>query len=167
MDIILEASPYLETNGSDKAKKELYNQPFHFNRIANKTGIQPEKLGGFWESDDAFVERLAGWKLEEINVLFDGWVCKDMFHYQEIVYKNKNIIITFEPTVYEVNYLGKKFLFPVLPDTIDDFINDLKRIGIKLFWKSKIADIYGITNVTSNKKIIDYYGLMKNNGSGS
>lgn len=166
MNILVEASPYLDTKGSDKAKNELYNLPFDFGRVANKTGERPEKMGGFWESNEGFLEREASWKLEELRVLFYGWSCKDMHHYQEIIHKGKNIIITFEPSVYEVNYAGKKFLFPALPETMDEFITDLKRIGIKLFWKPEIVDIYGIDNVSSNKKIIDYYALIKElNGS--
>jgi hypothetical protein len=162
--IIIEASPFIDVNHSDKwANKELYSIPFEFTRIANRYGSSvPQKMQGFWESDNGFQDRLERWQAEEKNVLFEGWSCKDMYHFQEIYYKPTNTIITFESAEYEVNYSGRKFLFPVLPDTIDDFINDLKRIGIKLFWKQEIADIYGIDKVTSNKKIIDYYGMIKN-----
>lgn len=164
--ISIEASPFIDTKGSKEAKDGLYNLSFDFSRIANKHGDQPQKMGGFWESDEAFNKRLSTWNVEERTVLFQDWQCKDMHHYQEIYFKPKNIIITFESNVYEVNYSGRKFLYPTLPDTIDDFINDLKRIGIKLFWKEEIADIYGIENITSNKKIIDYYAIIKDiNGS--
>ncbi len=166
MEILVEASPYIDTVGSSKAKSELYNIPFEFNRIGNALGEKPIKHFGFWESDNAFADRLDKWKNAEKNVLFEGWICKDMLHFQEL--RIKNISITIEPTTYEVNYSGRKFLFPQLPDTIDDFINDFKRIGIKLFWKQEIADIYGIEHVTSNKKIIDYYSLLKElHGAGS
>jgi len=168
MIVKIEASPFIDTKGSIEAKNGLYNLSFDFSRIANKFGEIPVKMGGFWESDQAFDKRLSKWNAEEQIVLFEGWVCKDMHHYQEIYDKEKNIVITFEINEYEVNYSGRKFLFQVLPDTIDDFINDLKRIGIKLFWKQEIADIYGIDNITSNKKIIDYYALIKKlNGSGT
>jgi hypothetical protein len=161
--IIVEASPFIDVKHSDEsAKKELYNLPFEVSRIANKQGASiPKKMYGFWESDSAFADRLEKWNDEEKKVLFEGWSCKDMYHFQEIYDIKTNTIITFESNEYEVNYSGRKFLFPLLPDTIDDFINDLKRIGIKLFWKPEIADIYGIENVTSNKKIIDYYGILK------
>lgn len=166
MSVRIEASPFIDTKGSIEAKNGLYNISFDFSRIANKYGEIPVKRGGFWESDQAYEKRLSKWNEEERTVLFEGWVCKDMHHYQEIYDKEKNIVITFEINEYEVNYSGRKFLFKVLPDTVDDFINDLKRIGIKLFWKPEIADIYGIENITSNKKIIDYYALLKElNGS--
>lgn len=165
-NIVLEASPYIDTKGSDKAKNELYTIPFDYKKIANPLGEKPVKRYGFLESDSAFADRLDEWEKAEANVLFDGWTCKDLFHFQEIRFKN--VIITLEINSYEVNYGGRKFTFQLLPDTIDDFINDLKRIGIILFWKPEIADIYGIENVTSNKKIIDYYGLLKElNGSGT
>lgn len=166
MEIRVETSPYIDTKGSDKAKNELYNIPFDFKKISNPFGGRPVKMGGFWESDEAYSSRLIEWENAEKEVLFEEWTCKDMYHYQEI--RSKSVTVTIEPTVYEINYSGKKFSFSVLPDTIDDFINDLKRIGIKLFWKPEIVDIYGIDNITSNKKIIDYYDLLKKlDGSGS
>jgi hypothetical protein len=162
--IIVEASPFIDVNHSDeRAKKELYNLPFDIDLIANKNGSTlPLKMEGFWESNEAYQNRLDKWKAGEKAILFTGWSRKDMYHYQEIYHKENNTIIIFETNEYVVNHQGRKFTFPLLPDTIDDFINDLKRIGIKLFWKQEIADIYGIEKVTSNKKIIDYYSMVKN-----
>lgn len=161
--IVVEASPYINVNHSnEKAKKELYSLPFEVSRIANKfESEKPIKLMGFWESDNAFQERLEKWENEEKLRLFDGWSCKDMYHFTEIYNKETNTIITFEPNEYEVNHAGRKFLFPLHPETIDDFINDLKRIGIILFWKQEITDIYEIDSITSNIKIIDYYHFIK------
>lgn len=165
--IVIEASPYIDVvKPNEKAKNELFALPFETTRIANKIANErPVKLFGFWESDDAYLERLNKWDIEENYRLFDGWTCKDMYYFQEIYNKTTNTIITFEPTEYEINHQGRKFLIPLLPETIDDFITDLKRIGITLFWKQEIADIYGIDNITSNKKIIDYYKFVKNLGN--
>lgn len=165
--IIIEASPYIDVkHTNEKAKTELYALPFETSRIANKFGSEkPVKLFGFWESDNAYQDRLDKWNIEEKYRLFDGWSCKDMYHFQEIYNKKTNTIITFEHNEYEVNHQGRKFLFPLLPETIDDFITDLKRIGVVLFWKQEIADIYGIDNITSNKKIIDYYEFLKKLGN--
>jgi len=168
MDVIIEASPCIDVKHTSKAKEELYQLPFEVSRISNKLGGVPEKRFGFWESDQAFEKRMIQWEAAEKVVLFTGWSCKDLIQYQEIRNKTTNTVITFEASEYEVNHQGRKFLFPVLPETIDDFITDLKRIGVALFWKQEIADIYGIDNVTSNQKIIDYYSLIKNfNGSSS
>ncbi len=91
-----------------------------------------------------------------------------MYHFKELQNRGSKIVITIEETRYVVNYAGRKFEISILPDTLDDFINDLKRIGITLLWKPEIADIYGIESITSNKKIIDYYAILKNiNGSSS
>lgn len=163
---LLEASPYIDTIGSIKAKNELYNIGFDYKKIANPFGERPVKMDGFWESDEGFSKRLKEWEDAEQQVLFNGWVCKNLYHFQEI--RTKNVIITIETNIYEVNYGGRKFSFEVLPDTIDEFITDLKRIGIKLFWKKEIVDIYGSDNITSDKKIVDYYGIIKQlNGSGT
>jgi hypothetical protein len=164
--LIIEASPYIDVkHTNEKAKMELYALPFEIVRIANKFGSEkPVKQLGFWESDEAYQDRLDKWDEQEKYRLFDGWSCKDMYHFQEIYSKTTNTIITFEHTEYEVNHQGRKYLLPLLPETIDDFITDLKRIGVTLFWKQEIADIYGINNITSNKKIIDYYEFVRSLG---
>jgi hypothetical protein len=164
--VLVEASPFVNVNKLDeRVREELYAQPFSFNKIANKLGSRPQKMFGFWESDNAYHDRLTEWESAEKDVLFEGWECKDMYQYQELVNRKSNIIITLEMKDYEVNYnggiKGGKYLYPTHPETIDEFITDLKRMGITLFWKQKIADIYGIECVTSNKKIIDYYGYIK------
>jgi len=161
MEPKIEASPFINTKCSIKAKNKLYNLPFEFDRIANKSGEEPVKMGGFWESDEGFKERVNFWTENEKRVLFNGWVCKDMQFYQEIYDKDRNIFIIFEANEYVVNYSDRKFHFPLLPETIDDFITDLRRIGIKLFWKPEIVDSFGIENISSNKKIIDYYRIIK------
>jgi hypothetical protein len=164
--VLVAASPFIDTKCSNKAKVELYNISFDYQKIANPFGERPVNNHGFWESDEGYNDRLKEWEEAEKNVLFGGWVCKDLHQFQEL--RTKNVIVTLETMTYEVNYCGKSFIFPQLPETIDDFINDLKRIGITIFWKQEIADIYGIDNVTSNQKIIDYYSLLKNiDGSSS
>ena len=160
--ILIEASPFLQVSEpTEMVKKNLYNLPFSYNKIANKIGNRPEKLYGFWESDNRYAERLENWEKTEEEVLFEGWECKDMYQYQELIHRKGNVIITLEMQGYEVNTNGRKFFFPTHPETIDEFITDLKRIGITLFWKQRIADIYGIKSITANQKIIDYYGYIK------
>jgi len=160
---VIEASPFICVSVSNKeAKDKLYGIPFDTSLVANRFGDRPVKLYGFWESDQSYEKRLDAWQKEENKVLFTGWLCKDMFQFKELQNRGSKIIITVSETKYDVNYSGRKFEFPVLPDTVDDFITDLKRIGITLLWKPEIADIYGIDSVTSNTKIIDYYGWIKN-----
>jgi len=157
----IEAAPYIETKCSVKAKEELYLVPFDFNKIANKHGKKPINNLGFLESDEAFYKRLKLWKDEESSVFFEGWVCKDMQFFQEFYNEEKKIFITFEYNVYIVSYMRKELVYPTIPDTIDEFITDLKRIGIALHWKNELSDIYGIENITSKNKIVDYYGILK------
>lgn len=157
----IEAAPFIETNLSIKAKEGLYTLPFDFSRIANKHGKKPENNRGFLESDEAFAKRLKEWTDENQKVLFDGWICKNMQFYQEIYNEEKKIFITFESNEYAVRYLKKEFLFPTLPETIDEFITDLKRVGIALFWKEELLNKHTIEALTSKKKVIDYYGIIK------
>jgi hypothetical protein len=163
----IEASPYIDVSPSSiLAKEKLYNALFEFGRVANKFGSRPEKQRGFWESDQGYQNRLNQWEREERQVLFEGWICKDMFHFQELQNKSTNTIITIEPNSYVVQHEGRKFEFPVLPDTINEFITDLKRISIRLFWKEEIAEIYGIDNICGNEKVVAYLNEIKRfNGS--
>lgn len=164
---VIEASPFIRVSVSNQeAKDKLYGIPFDTSLVANRLGDRPIKLYGFWESDQSYEKRLDAWQKEQNKVLFTGWLCKDMFQFKELQHRGNKIVITYNETNYEVNYSGRKFGFSVLPDTVDDFINDLKRIGITLLWRPEIADIYGIESITSNQKIIDYYRLVKEiNGS--
>jgi hypothetical protein len=154
----IEVAPYIDTNCSERTKNELYKIPFDYKLIANPDGVMPIKSLGFLESNEGFEKRLSEWLIKEEKVIFEGWICKNMFQFQEIRYNN--IIITLEQNNYEVSYYNKVYNFPFLPETIDDFINDLKRIGITLFWKEKIVDIYGIENLKSSKKIIDFLSIF-------
>jgi hypothetical protein len=167
----VEVSPFIDTNLSIKAKEELYSIPFSYERIANKLGEKPIKNFGFLESEEGYNQRLKKWLKEDDHVLFYGWICKDMLHYQEIRNIENTIVITFEFNEYVVKYGKKEYVFPVHPDTIDDFINDMKRIGVKLHWNEKIVDIYGIENISSHKKVVDYHQILKdlksNNGPSS
>lgn len=164
---VIEASPFIRVSvSSQEVKDKLYGLSFDTSLVANRFGERPIKLYGFWESNDSYQKRLDAWQKEEDKVLFTGWLCKDMFQFKELQHRGSKIVITYNETQYEVNYSGRKFPFSVLPNTVDDFINDLKRIGITLLWKPEIADIYGIESITSNQKIIDYYRLVKEiNGS--
>lgn len=157
----IEASPFINTKLLIKVKEELYTLPFEYERIGNKEGKKPINNLGFLESDEAFYVRLKKWEVEEQKLIFEGWSCKDMQFFQELYNEEKKIFITFEVNEYQVRYAGKEFIIQSIPDTIDEFITDLKRLGIALYWKEELVDIYGIENIASNNKTIDYYGMVK------
>lgn len=158
-----EASPSLHVEGNNFiARIGLYNQYFDVAKFANLKGSKPVKGAGFWESDEAFNERLKSWETHEKDVLFEGWVCKDMNHFQVIKHEEDDVVLNFELHDYSITVAGKKFTFPVLPETIDDLITDFRRIGVKLFWKENVIVNYGLNNVTSHKKVVEHYKIIRN-----
>lgn len=161
MNLDFEASPYINTIANEKARKELYANYFDVPLIGNIKGAKPVKGYGFWESDEAFSDRLKEWEQNELNVLFDGWVCKDMKHFQVFTREYDDTVLTFEFSSYTVAVAGKQFLFPLLPDTIDDLITDLKRVGVKMFWKPEVLKKFTPEAVTSSKKVVEYYRIIR------
>lgn len=164
--IRFEASPFINTTNNIYIKEELYNKFFDVSKLGNIKGCKPIKGFGFLESDNSYIDRLDTWLLHEKDVFFDGWTCKNLNHWQVLTNNENDITITIEPNNYTVNISHREFNFPSLPDTIDDFINDLKRIGVKLFWHNNIVEKFGYEEITSNKKIVEYYSIInkiKNN----
>jgi hypothetical protein len=157
-----EASPSIYTNGNDPKAKTLYQQYFGVSKLGNLKGSKPVKGAGFWESDEAFNERLKDWEDHEKNVLFEGWICKDMKHFQVLHHEKDEVILNFEFDKYSITVDGKKFEFPVLPERIDDLITDFRRIGVKLFWKESVVEQYGYKAITSDTKVMEHYKIIRN-----
>lgn len=156
MEVFFEAAPFIKTYGGEIAKDELYNSAFSVNKIANVLGDKPVKGYGFWESDNAYADRLEKWNEAENSVLFEDWSCKDMIHWYKLTNKHKNITIEIRENSYTVNCYGKTFEMPILPDTIDHFITDCKRMGIKLYWKDKVVAKYHLHNISPSTKEFGY-----------
>jgi hypothetical protein len=161
MEIIVEAAPYINTVGIHGVRRDLYKSSFDASKIANVRGEKPIKRYGFFESDDAYQKRLEQWEKAETKVLFAGWECKDMLHWQKLINTKERITIEFHESNYLVDYLGKEYEFPILPDTIDDFINDCKRIGVVLFWNDSTVQKFGFENITSEEKVTAYQTILK------
>lgn len=157
-----EAAPYIYTIGDETTKKELYAKFFEVECFANLRGEKPVKGYGFLESDNAFAERLELWQKAEDSVLFEDWTCKDMRHFHVLRNAKENIDVVFYfNSHYIVTMAGKEYAHPSYPMTIDDLINDFKRLGVKLYWKESIVEKYGIENVTSFRKVIEYHKIIK------
>lgn len=156
-----EAAPYIFTTEDTIVKKELYNKYFDVKFIGNIKGLMPLFGVDFDETEDGYAKRLREWRFADREVIFSGWIVKDMKHSKILYSPDKSITIVFEFKDYVITVDGKDYSFPVLPETIDDFINDCKRIGLKLFWKQEIIDKFGIEKVTSENKVIEYHKFLK------
>lgn len=160
--IKFEAAPYTYTKGDNVVKNELYARYFDVGNLANLKGERPVKGYGFLESDSGYANRLSIWEDRDKDVLFEGWVCKDMSQWQ--IFTNlddSSVSVQFNLDDYTITVNEKEYLFPVLPETIDDLINDFKRVGVKLYWKENVVQQFGLYNVTSDRKVVEYHKIMK------
>jgi len=159
----VEAAPFINTIGDQVIKNELYNKPFDVKHLGNKHGNMPVFGVDFHETTEGYAMRLKRWKLADREVLFDGWIVKDMQHWQVLQGIDNDVNINIEFNSYSIFLSGHEYKFPVLPDTIDDFINDCKRIGIKLFWKQEIIDKFDAVKIISKNKVVEYHKIIREN----
>src|SRR5258705_4633460 len=134
MENNVEAAPFIHTVGDTGVKDGLYLKYFSVEQVGNLKGSMPICGVDFQETEIAYSKRLRDWRFADREVLFNGWIVKDMKHWQHLTSTDGETTILFEFKTYEIVNGGKVYIFPVLPETIDDFINDCKRIGVKLFW---------------------------------
>lgn len=76
-----------------------------------------------------------------INVIFDGWHGKEMGNYCKL-YNEDHVVLEFYAGHYTYCKNMKKDVpqkMP-LPRTINDFINDMDRLKIQLFWGQWMED---------------------------
>lgn len=157
----VEAAPFIHTIGDAVVKNELYTKYFSVEHIGNIKGQMPICGVDFHETEASYAKRLRDWRFSDREVFFEGWIIKDMKHWQHAVSGDNETSILFEFKSYEIVNRGKIYRFPVLPETIDDFINDCKRIGLKLFWKQEIIDKFGVEKISSTKKVVDYDKILR------
>lgn len=161
MDNLVEAAPFIHTVGDAVVKDELYLKYFSIERIGNIKGTMPICGIDFQETEVSYAKRLRDWRFTDREVLFNGWIVKDMKHWHHVTNSEGSITMLFEFKTYEIANGHHVYKFPVHPETIDDFINDCKRIGLKLFWKPEIIDKFGVEKISSTKKVVDYHKLFR------
>lgn len=162
MTTSIEAAPFAHTTGDQSIKEKLYLKHFDVKFLGNIKGSLPVMGVDFNETEVAYAKRLREWKLAENEVIFSGWKLKDMKHYQ-VATNADGISIHVDFNAYSITVGRREYKFPILPETIDDFINDCKRIGIKLFWKQEIIDNFGMERITSERKVIEFYKIVRGN----
>lgn len=143
---LIEAVPYLLNVNGEKLRNELYGLSFNIKHVGNLEGSMPLFNIDFHENEEEYAARLRRWRFADRAVLFDGWIVKDMQHWHVIYSKDYTISILIEFNTYSITLKNKEYKFPILPDTIDNFINDCRRISLKLFWKQEIIDKFGIVS---------------------
>ena len=111
--VMIKVVPYIQTIGSEVFKKFI-SLPFSVNLLYSITSE------------------------EGINVIFDGWYGKNMGTYYKF-YNEEKVVLEFYAGYYTIIKNTKKYVLP-LPKTINDFINDMDRFEIELFWNQWMND---------------------------
>jgi len=121
--------PYDETTGSEKFK-EFLAKPFTLDMLYP---VFDDKSG---------------------DILFNGWRGKNMVNWYKFVDNNK-VVLEFYPTYYvlrkEINYTL------TIPKTINEFINDMLRFDIKLYWSDWIYQNFEPKEYLRVGEIKDYF----------
>lgn len=73
------------------------------------------------------------------DTLFDGWRGKDMINWHKFTNDNK-IILEFYPKYYTIrkDVQNSATYMLSVPETINEFINDMYRFGIEIYWTAWI-----------------------------
>jgi len=133
---MIKVVPYIDTCGTIKYKK-LLKQSFHINML-------------FRVCDDE----------NNVKLLFDNWVGKNMVNWYKFT-NSENIILEFYPNHYIINKQNIKQSLP-LPLTVNDFINDMNRLNINLYWSKTIEHEYEPKDYLSVDTIKTYYVQLMN-----
>jgi hypothetical protein len=92
--------------------------------------------------------------------LFDGWRGKDMGSYYKFT-NEQEIVLEFYPNHYDIcrkdgrNVVKHKIAF--LPDNINDFINDMYRYGVELYWSQWVDEHFEPKDFLHKDDIKPYY----------
>ena len=125
--------PYSETTGSEKFK-EFLTKPFTLDMLYPVFNDQ------------------------SCETLFENWRGKNMINWHRFSNDDK-IILEFYPTYYTVRKDVKDAITYMLslPTTINDFINDMKRFGVQLYWTEWVDQNFEPKEYLRVDKIKDYW----------
>lgn len=124
------ASPYINTVG-DEEFKDFITSKFNPNMLFN---IGNDPL---------------------VNVVFNEWRGKDMGKWNKY-FNEDGVILEFYPDYFTIQNKTNKVTIP-LPNSINDFINDMIKYDIQLYWSDWIVRTYDPKQFLNKNEIRDYY----------
>lgn len=89
-------------------------------------------------------------------VMFNGWKGRSMNNLWYSLSNDDDVIIEYYPSHYIVKHNNTTYKLPI-PITINDFINDMDRCNVDLYWNKDILTNLQPKDYLSDKEIIRYY----------
>ena len=127
---MIKVVPYIQTIGTEKFKNFI-SLPFSVNLLHSITTE------------------------EGINVIFDEWHGKNMGTYYKFN-NEEHVVLEFYAGYYTIYINIKKDVLP-LPKTINDFINDMNRFNVQLYWTEWIDQNFEPKDYLAVDKIKEYF----------
>jgi len=126
---MIKAVPFIETIGSDKFKEFM---------------LQPFKLSMLCEVNDTD------------KPIFTQWRYKNMGSWHKFI-NDDDIVLEFFPDYYDVIVKKNKKTIMSLPQTLDDFVCDMKRYNVQLFWGDIIDLLFEPKDYLNKDEISSYF----------
>lgn len=134
---MIKVLPYIETLGSEKFKEFLL-APFKLNLL---------------------VEKIEKNTIINYEVVFDGWYGKSIGDWFKLR-NDDGVVLEFYSTHYDIKIKVVSYRFS-LPDTINDFINDMCRLNIDLYWSTWIDEKFEPKEYLNEEGVENYFrGLL-------
>jgi hypothetical protein len=128
-----QAVPYIRTTGSERFK-EFLAIPF---------------------SIDMLCPVIPALNTPPNEILFTGWKGKEMVGWWKFVNEEMNILEFYAET-YRILIKTKSYTFPT-PKTLNDFINDMDRVGITLNWGEWVEKTFEPKDYLDKDEIYAYH----------
>jgi hypothetical protein len=97
------------------------------------------------------------------EILFTGWKGKEMIGWWKFTNDDKNVLELY-PESYKILIKTKTYTLPI-PKTLNDFVNDMERVGIPLYWSEWVERNFEPKDYLDKNDIYKYHAnLLKSMG---
>ena len=95
---------------------------------------------------------------KSVITLFDGWKGKDMLNWHKFT-NDEKIILEFYPNHYTIkkNVANSIIYQLTFPKTINNFINDMNRFDIQIYWTNWIDENFEPKDYMKKEEIAKYF----------
>jgi hypothetical protein len=106
---------------------------------------------------------LQPFKVEQLDSNTDKELFNDWIFTDEDVYVNKTCRtqLNFYSTFYLVTTKDANYKLPI-PKTVDDFVNDMMRVGIEIYWSDLFDENFEPKDYLNKNEIHGYYETLLN-----